>query len=196
MCFLADALGGADGGRPSSAMSGEEISPFAESAIMATICGRVLTLKRQPVLEYGTPSTTQAFYLQHSSINTLLMTRLQMLTRAISSVKGHPDSMLVFLATSAYMMIFMLCETVESRPSSSDSAHTAFTDNRQRSLAAARELGKLMAELAQLNYFEVCFAVSSRFTQCNVCSGIETKEANQHSRSDPSACTNTVATKR
>ncbi|KFA71414.1 hypothetical protein S40288_04300 [Stachybotrys chartarum IBT 40288] len=155
MCFLSDALGGADGGRPGSAMSGEEISPFAESAIMATICGRVLTLKRQPVLEYGTPSATQAFYLQHSSINTLLMTRLQMLTRAISSVKGHPDSMLVFLATSAYMMIFMLCETVESRPSSADSSHTVFTDNRQRSLAAARELGNLMAELAQLNYFEV-----------------------------------------
>nr|BDX35615.1 transcription factor StrO [Stachybotrys sp.] len=154
MCFLSEAIGGMDTGRPGSAMSGGEISPFAESAIMATICGRVLNLKRQPVVEYGTPTAAQAFYMQHASINALLMTRLQMLTRLIASVQGHPDSMLVFLATSAYMTIFMLCETVESRPSSGDSPHTVFTDNKQRSLDAARELGNLMAELAQLNYFE------------------------------------------
>lgn len=155
MCFLYEIMSGIDTEQSSGPLSGVEISSFAESAIMATVCGRVSNLRRLHVAEYGGQGLTQGFYRQHESVNTLLAARLQIISRQISTIQGHPDSLLIFLAISAYMAILMLYETLESKQLSPGSLETALTSSKQRALDGVGELGMLITILSRLNHFEV-----------------------------------------
>lgn len=155
MCFLRGILSGADNGRSTCTLSGVDISPFAESTIMATICGRALNLKRQRVAEYEGQDLTQGFFRQYQSVNSLLVARLQILSRQISSTQGHPNPILIFLALSAHMAIFMLCEVLETANSAAGLLETEIAGSKKRSLDAVSELSVLIQTLSQLNYFEV-----------------------------------------
>ena len=131
------------------------MSPFAESVIMATICGRALGLKRQPVPESKDQNLALGLYRQHQSIYTLLIARFQTLSRHLSSAQGHPDSMSTFLAMTAYMAIFMLYEILETIHLGAALPESTIASNKQRLLDAAAELNTLISTMAQLNYFEV-----------------------------------------
>ncbi|CAN8106524.1 unnamed protein product [Discula destructiva] len=156
MCFIYEVIGGVDTVRPHSLASGAEISSLAESAIMATICGRTSKLRRELVAEYGGQGPTQGFYRQHQALGELLVARLQVISGQIpSSPDSHPDSMLVFLAISAYMAIFMLGEILEAKQLGAGSPAAALTSSKQRSRDGAGELGMLINILSQLNYFEI-----------------------------------------
>ena len=93
--------------------------------------------------------------IEYQAIDALLTACLRVVSMRIFSMQGHPDSVLVFLAISAYMAIFMLCETIEARSLSAEEAPEAVLVHKQRPLNAARELGMLLDVLGRLNRFEV-----------------------------------------
>ncbi|KAL9078509.1 MAG: hypothetical protein Q9157_002565 [Trypethelium eluteriae] len=155
MCYLHEVTTAVNTGRSSGALSRVEICPFAESAIMATICGRVLSFRRQFMAEYGGQGLAPGFYQQYQSVNALLVDRLQMLSQQVASSQGQPNPILIFLAITAHMAIFMLCETIESKQLIPGSPEAALASSKQRSLDGAGELGMLITILSQLNHFEV-----------------------------------------
>ncbi|KAI9655139.1 MAG: hypothetical protein M1821_005622 [Bathelium mastoideum] len=136
---------------------------------MATICGRVFNFRRQFMAEYGGQGLNPAFYQQHQSVNALLADRLQILSGQVASSQGHPNPILMFLAITAYMAIFMLCETIESKQLIPGSPEAALASSRQRSLDGAGELGMLITILSQFNHFEthpftpISLLLSARF---------------------------------
>ncbi|ETS87750.1 hypothetical protein PFICI_01578 [Pestalotiopsis fici W106-1] len=152
MCYPSDIIGGIDAIKP---LMGVEIGPFAESAIMATVCGRVVNLRRQLMNEYGGQSLPPSFYRQHQSVNSILSNRLQIISRQVDSSQEHPNPILIFLALSAYMSIFLLCETIEAKQMSPETPESAFDSSEQRSLDSTDKLGRLITLLPQLNDFEV-----------------------------------------
>ena len=150
-CFLHEIIDEIEAGRSPRV----EVSPFTELAIMATICEKVLNLKRELVTEYGGQGLTQGFYRQHQSVHALLVARLQIISGEISSRQGSPDSMWILLAITAHTAIFMLCETLESKQLGPGSLEAALTASKQRLLEGTRDMGGLVTILSQLNYFEV-----------------------------------------
>ena len=149
MCFLSEVING------DCERSSDNISLFTESIIVATICGRTLEHKQRTrvVDQYE-------FCCQHQSLNALLIQRIKMLSMHVSSMSEHPDPMLIFVALMAYMVVFMLCETIESRPLGTEAQVTQviealLMEHKQRSLDAVHELGMLTSTLRQLNHFQV-----------------------------------------
>lgn len=153
--FLSEIIPGFDGKQPNYALADMDISPFTESIIIATICGRALGLKQTSAVAYADRDIDQEFCRPHQSLNTLLALRTRTLWMQISSSFDHPDPMLIFVTLVAYMTTFMLCESVESMPVGTEEWHAILVESKQRSLEAAHELGMLTAVLAQLNYFQV-----------------------------------------
>ncbi|KAJ8104844.1 hypothetical protein ONZ43_g7664 [Nemania bipapillata] len=83
------------------------------------------------------------------------MARSQLLSRQLSATQGHPDSVLVFLAITACMATFLLCETLESNQPGAGISEAELMGNKQRSRESASELSMLIVMLSQLNHFEV-----------------------------------------
>lgn len=160
MCFLSEVIAGTDGQQPNYALADLTVSPFTESVIIATICGRTLGHKqRSSVEQHAYRDVIQDFCLRHQSLNAILSSRVKSLAMHISSTSEHPDPMLIFVTLTAYMVVLMLCDTVESIPLVTEEAHALLIEYKQKSLEAAHELGMLTNVLSQLNHFEVCFSI-------------------------------------
>ncbi|RYP04697.1 hypothetical protein DL765_010100 [Monosporascus sp. GIB2] len=162
MCFLSDMINGVDPAGPS-----DNVSPFTESIIVATICGRALEHKQRSLVVHQQhvhlhPSdrnrdATYEFCRRHRALNTLVMQRIKMLSMHVSSTPEHPDPILVYVVLAAYMAVFMLCETIESGPLGTEAqavADALLMEHNQRSLDAVHALGPLIATLEQLNHFQ------------------------------------------
>ncbi|KAK8037826.1 all development altered-6 [Apiospora marii] len=169
--FLSEISSGFESGWPDSLSYEAELSPFAESVVVATICSRASALKRRQhaaatrsgggaggvVGTHQQPPERQDFYRQHQCLSTLLAGRLQILALQISSMSGHSDPVLLFLAITAQMTILVLGEMIESAPPGLELQETMLADHKRRSLDATRNLGMLIAVLGQLNHFQVGF---------------------------------------
>jgi hypothetical protein len=76
--------------------------------------------------------------------------------------------MLVFLAISANMVNFILCENLESAHLGGESPEAEVNANKQRSLDGANEMRMLLPVLGQLNQFEVRLQIDQQqFTFCS-----------------------------
>ncbi|KAK8067439.1 hypothetical protein PG996_006551 [Apiospora saccharicola] len=157
--FLSEISHGFESGWPDSLSCETELSPFAESVVLATICSRASALKRRhhhaPArCGGGGAHQEQDFYRHHQCLGTLVTARLQILARQVSSVSGHSDPVLLFLAITAQMTILILGDMIESAPPGLEIQETTLADHKRRSLDAMRNLGMLIAVLGQLNHFQ------------------------------------------
>lgn len=149
----------------------ENLSPFIESIIVATLCGR--TLEHQQRRSVSLPQhhlmlhhpdrhrdSAYDFCRQHRSLSGLLIQHMKMLQVQLSSPMENPDPIYIFVALAVCMAIFMLYETIESNPLGTETQATKAVDallveHKQHSLDAAYELGVLITALGQLNHFQV-----------------------------------------
>ncbi|ORY71069.1 fungal-specific transcription factor domain-containing protein [Pseudomassariella vexata] len=147
-------------------------SPFAESILMATICGRALEHKSQPLhiqqlihLNHKDPQQgfqnpqMDDFCRRHQWLNALVTRRIKALSMHTSSTSEHPDPTLVFVALTGYMTVFTLCDTAfgsssSSSPTAATTTTTRFMEHKQRALDAVHELDMLTGMLGQLSHFE------------------------------------------
>ncbi|KAF5965627.1 hypothetical protein FCOIX_12891 [Fusarium coicis] len=129
----------------------DKLSPFAESVIGATICGRVLEHKQKPPAK-----PCQEFCHQHRSLHTLLAQRIKML-QLYASLE-YPDPIIAFATLAAHIGVLMLYDLIESRPLGTDAegtqlAQTLFTEQKQQSLDSVADIVQLIAVLSQ--HFQV-----------------------------------------
>jgi hypothetical protein len=151
--FLSEVVPGLNGRQSNDAQADMDISPFTESIIIATICGRALGMKQATTVA-DADRDIEEHCQQHHLLNTLLALHIKLLWMQISSSFEHPDPMLVFATLVAYMTTFMLSESVETLPAT-DEWHAIIIESKQRSLEAARRLGIITTVLTQLNHFQV-----------------------------------------
>ncbi|KAI3327608.1 hypothetical protein HD806DRAFT_519666 [Xylariaceae sp. AK1471] len=149
----------------------DSISPFTQSIIAATVCGRVLEHRHRspgPVV-HQPPHMMNArhpehirdamykFCNRHRSINSLLSQHQKLLV--VGNVPDRPDPLLIFVVLTEYMAVFMLYETMESKLFGSDIhakqvADALTAEQRQQLVDAVDDLSALTATLRQLNYFQ------------------------------------------
>ena len=127
------------------------LSPFTECVIGATVCGRVLEHRQKAP---GRPD--QEFCRQHRALQALLTQRIRML-RLYASLE-YPDPILAFVALAAHISMLMLYDLVKSRPLGTDTQATQltqalYTEQKQQSLDAVADVALLISVLDQ--HFQV-----------------------------------------
>lgn len=130
------------------------MSPFADSVIVATICGR--TLMHRQRASQGQPCSEKSvheFSQRHQLLDKLLSAQVKRLAFQMSSMSQNPDPMLIFIMMNAYMTVLILYETVNAV--TTEASRPLLLEYKQQSLEAARELGGLATMLTQLNHFQV-----------------------------------------
>ncbi|KAF2258797.1 hypothetical protein CC78DRAFT_525764 [Lojkania enalia] len=155
MCFLSEVIAGIDSEEPNNSATDLTMCPFTQSIIVATMCGRALGLKQRFVSQQAYQDVITEFYLRHQTLNNFLSSRIKILSMQISSNSEHPDALLLFLTLAAYMIVFMLYETIETIPLGTEESHTLLLGHKQRSLDAVHELELLTSMLTQVNHFQM-----------------------------------------
>ncbi|KAF2789165.1 hypothetical protein K505DRAFT_410481 [Melanomma pulvis-pyrius CBS 109.77] len=155
MCFLSEVIAGIDSEQPNNTTTDLTMCPFTQSIIVATMCGRALGLKQRFVSQQAYQDVITEFYLRHRNLNTFLTARIKILSMQISSTSEHPDALLLFSTLAAYMIVFMLYETIETIPMGTEESHTLLLGHEQRSLDAVHELDVLTSMLTQVNHFQM-----------------------------------------
>lgn len=150
----------------------DDISPFTESIIVATLCGRVLEHKQrpgslspqqQPIMHHSDRHRDPAleFCRRHRSLNVLLTHHMKMLQMQFPSQMENTDPTHIFIALSVCVATFMLYETIESNPLASAGAQaskineTLLAEHKKLAFDAINELGVLIPALGQTNHFQV-----------------------------------------
>ena len=136
-------------------------SPFTESIILATICGRTLSHRQQSVVEQVYSHVSQHFWERHDWLHTILQTRCDSLMVQYPSAMLHTDCLLLFTKMMAQTTVLYLCRVIESMPWGKDEYRNAIVDFRQKSLLAAKEIVNLTRSLPHLSNFKVDTTLSS-----------------------------------
>ena len=141
-------------------------SPFTESIILATICGRALSHRQQSVVEHVYSNVPQHFWERHEWLYSMLKMRCDNLLLNYPSAMQHADCMLLFTNMMAQTTVLYLCKVIESMPWETDEYRSTIFEFKQNSLLAAQEIVNLTRSLPHLSYFKVindpfCFVSSS-----------------------------------
>ena len=132
-----------------------QASPFTESIILATICGRTLSHRQQSVVEHVYSHAPQQVWERHEWLYTILKTRHDNFLLQYPLETQHTNCMLLFTNMMAQSTILYLCRVIESIPSDTDEYRRALFDFKQKALAAARAIVNLTKSLSHLSYFKV-----------------------------------------
>lgn len=144
-------------------------SPFIQSIIVATFCGRTLEHKLQLghlQVSSNNPDAADSmsnFCRRHQPLMAMLAGYNNKLSARLSSTSEHPDPMLIFVALAAHMAIFMLCEGMDTEPPQLCGIV----------LNAVRQVTMLSTTLGHLNYFQthpfmpIPLLVSVRFCEAH-----------------------------
>lgn len=136
-------------------------SPFNESVILATICGRSLFQGQQYKVRCAYGDVAPYWADQHQWLDSILTSRLQILSQYYPSPTEVYDPMLLFTNIMAQATIIYLCQCMESVLPNIDNGRTLAIEYQQRALAAAERTISLATALVEFNSFKA----SSVFSQ-------------------------------
>jgi hypothetical protein len=187
MGFLSEALNSVD--------DTATTSPFTESIILATICGRVLSHRQQSAVDCIYNGMPQLFWERHEWLYMMLKTRSDSLTRNYPSATHKPDSLLLFTNMMAQTTVLYLCKVIESMTWETDDYHGTILDFKQRALMAAQEIVKLARSLPQLSYFKVNYILHQHLVWDQISnSGHKNRFILSHRSPSSSVSTSSIAT--
>ncbi|KAI0547911.1 fungal-specific transcription factor domain-containing protein [Xylaria curta] len=161
--FLHEAMDGLGNNNNNSSSSINEMS-FTQPIIVAAILGRALEHERHshavPRLLSNQNNPMTDFSSQHQSLDLQSARLIANLSASLSFMPENPDPTLIFVALAAYTTEIVICETLESRLSSTDlqgvqTIDPVFSESQQRSLEAVRKLRMLITTLGRLNQFQM-----------------------------------------
>ncbi|GIC93031.1 fungal specific transcription factor domain-containing protein [Aspergillus udagawae] len=142
MSFLTDVV-------PDVSVKGphNNLSPFVECVIGATICGRVLQHRQN-----APTRPCEGFCSRHRTLNALLAQRIRML-RIYASLE-YPDPIIAFVALTAQVDVLMLYDLIESKPLGTSMEGTQLVqalhaEHQQQALDAVTDISLLVAVLGQ-----------------------------------------------
>ena len=130
-------------------------SPFTESIISATICGRTLSHRQQSVVEHVYSHVPQLFWERHEWLYSMLRTRHDRFLQQYPTAMQHTNCMLLFTNMMTQTTVLYLCKIIESIPWQTNEYRGTISDFNQRSLLAAKEIISLTRSLSHLSYFKV-----------------------------------------
>ncbi|KAI0154649.1 fungal-specific transcription factor domain-containing protein [Xylariaceae sp. FL1272] len=174
--FLAEAIRALEDEQPT-----DTSSPFIQSIIAATICGRVLEHRHRSPITYQcqlgdqqperTWEAVHGFCNQHRSINALLAQHQRLLSA--QNLSEHTDPLMVFVVLTEYMAVFMLYETIEYNLlgpgiQAKHVADSLSTEQKQQLMDAVRDLQALTTRIGQLNYFQTSFVTAGNAARFDV----------------------------
>lgn len=146
----------------------DKLSPFTETIVAATICGRALEHKQRQLMlqqldlhhQGQSPEAALEFSRRHRSLAALSVQHTKVLSMRVISTLEHPDPLLIFAAMTAYTAVLTLGDTVASKSVGVESPtmqtiDSLLIESTQQSLSAVHELGGLIASLGHLNHFQV-----------------------------------------
>lgn len=154
-CFLGDAIGSNDHGF---------LSPLAESAVLATICGRANSHCQVSKAErrYGSICPPMEFWLRHEWLEVMLTRRLESMMVSYPVVSGSVavDPMILFIFIMAQAMVINLSNiVVEASMEGAVPNHMdpglMMNESRKRALHAAKEITDVARAHEQIGYFKV-----------------------------------------
>jgi hypothetical protein len=137
------------------------LSPFTESIILATICGRALSHRQQTSVERSYSNVPQHFWGRHEWLDEMLRTRVKTLIQHDPTAVQHSDPLLLFTNMVAQANVLYLCKVMDSMSWESTEYWKASVDFKQRALLAAKEIVVLSRSLARLSYFKVLLFLPS-----------------------------------
>lgn len=129
-------------------------SPFNESVILATICGRSLFQGQQYNVRCAYGDVALDWSDQHQWLDSILTNRLQILSQYYPSPTEMCDPMLLFTNIMAQATIMYLCQCMDSVLQNIDDGSTLIKDYQQRALAAAEHTISLAKTLVDFNSFK------------------------------------------
>ncbi|KAK0715944.1 fungal-specific transcription factor domain-containing protein [Lasiosphaeris hirsuta] len=144
VCFLSEAI----------ASNGHNLlSPLAECAILATICGRAMSHCQVSNVEraYGGPSLD--FWLRHEWLDGMITKRLEALSANYPIISAVADSMLLFTFMMAQTTIIYLCHIIEGLGAEHQCQPSA-TEYHKRAVQAAHEIARLSKAHEHIGYFK------------------------------------------
>ncbi|KFZ17735.1 hypothetical protein V502_04426 [Pseudogymnoascus sp. VKM F-4520 (FW-2644)] len=130
-------------------------SPFTESIILATICGRALAHGQQSAVEHVYGNVPEHFWDRHEWLDMMLMIRSNNLLQNYLPATQHVDCMLLFTRMMAPTAVLYLCKVIESVAWETEEYSGAIAEFKQRSLVAAQEVVGLTRSISHLSYFKV-----------------------------------------
>ncbi|OAA43656.1 citrinin biosynthesis transcriptional activator CtnR [Metarhizium rileyi] len=148
MDFLSDAI--VDGNPNPTARS-----PFNECIILVTICGQTLFYNQQYNMRclHGDSEADRSDW--DTWFDSILSTRLQILSKCYPSPTTGYDPMLLFAHIIAQASVIYLCKEVKSMVWPSGKAMSLRTEYQQRALNAAEHIVKLAYALVEFSVFKV-----------------------------------------
>ncbi|KAJ4363938.1 hypothetical protein N0V83_009391 [Neocucurbitaria cava] len=136
-----------------------DLSPFTETVIGATICGRVLEHKQRPPA--GNRDTAYEFCRRHRSLGALLAQRIKLLR--MQAALEYLDPILTFTALAAHIGVLMLYDIIESKPlgigaQATQLSKALYAEHQQQSLDA-------VADTATHPLTPILLLLGARFSQ-------------------------------
>lgn len=139
--------------------SGDQFSPLAECAIMATICGRVLSHNHVATVEQVYGNAAMDFWVRHEWLNSILIKQRDTFSLNHPSVSIFADPMLIFAFMAVHATTIYLCKVAEAlrevgQYGTSVESPTSVTEYQSQALWAAREIARLSKEQDQAGHFK------------------------------------------
>ncbi|KAK1144931.1 hypothetical protein N8T08_004646 [Aspergillus melleus] len=129
---------------------GMVVSPFGESVVLATICGRALSHRQKLAVEQINGDVFDGLWTRHQWLHELLSHRIQVL-----STSTQVDSMLIFARIVAQTMVLYLHNVLESIVWKTGDHLLGIIEYERLCVLAAHEVVNLVKLQGQLGYFKV-----------------------------------------
>ncbi|KAE8148526.1 fungal-specific transcription factor domain-containing protein [Aspergillus avenaceus] len=131
-------------------------SPFTESVMVATVCGRALIHHYQAMVESNYNTAIRNFHDRHEWIHSTLKHRLDILAGHTPTIAENSDPLLLFTCMLAQTTVLYLYHTIElSAYEMSDMGLAAVAEYEEVALLAAQEMVQLTRTLSQTNSFKI-----------------------------------------
>lgn len=130
-------------------------SPFAESIIIATICGRALSHRQQSISGSVYSIMPEQFWDRHECLYTMLTARYDKFLVRYSTAVQQTDCMLLFTNMMVQTTVLYLSKVIESISWVTIDYRALVLEFKQKALIAAKETASLARWLPHISYFKV-----------------------------------------
>jgi hypothetical protein len=144
-CFLSEAIASGDYSL---------LSPLAESAILASVCGRALSHARSSRVDRAYSAASVEFWVRHRWVEGMLTRIIDGLSTKSSVSSAPSDPMVLFTLMLAHSTTILMCQIVERLGMDSQYQLTVM-DYQTRAMNAAGEIARHTKAHEHIGFFKV-----------------------------------------
>jgi hypothetical protein len=135
------------------------LSPWVECIVFSALWGRALEHQQRSKQEHLHRPVAAAFRERQVWLDELLTRRMQFFHQRYPPGTVRVDSMLLFTSLVAQAAVLSLCKAISDVPPSVAECAGLVSEHRQRAPVAAKDMVRLMSDLAHFSSFKVIKSV-------------------------------------